>query len=153
MTTSNLRAMCPNLKNNNNEDLPVDRWGVSSSSAPEWTRQAWMEPWVAMNLLLFHDWWMPVFYNEYQRLWALKMNMIGSRWCDESYTSLYNNVTQIVTWPITSYGWINGGAGDTSRAPRAPKNRFGKTNSFHFNIEIEKPTHWFNFWTSVTLSV
>ena len=42
MTTRNLCAMCPNLKNNNNEHLPVDRWEVSSSSAPEWTRQAWM---------------------------------------------------------------------------------------------------------------
>ena len=34
--------MCPNLKNNNNEHLPFDRWEVSSSSAPAWTRQAWM---------------------------------------------------------------------------------------------------------------
>ena len=74
---------------------------------------------------------------------------IESRWCNESYTSLCHNVTQVVTWPFTSYG----GAGDKSPAPRAPINRFAKKNSFRFNIEIEKPTHWFNFWTSVILSV
>ena len=40
-----------------------------------------------------------------------------------------------------------------SPAPHAPINRFGKKNSFHCKIEIEKPTHWFNFWTSLILSV
>ena len=28
-----------------------------------------------------------------------------------------------------------------------------RKNSFHCNIEFEKPTHWFNFWTNVILSV
>ena len=79
---------------------------------------------------------------------ALKMN-VGIRWYNESYTSLCHNVTQVVTWPITSYG----GAAEKSPAPRAPINRFGKKNSFHFNSEIEKPFHWFNFWKSVILSV
>ena len=79
---------------------------------------------------------------------ALKMN-IGILWYNESYTSLCHNVTQIVTWPITSYG----GAAEKSPAPRAPINRFGKKNAFHFNNEIEKNTHWLNFWTSVILSV
>ena len=79
---------------------------------------------------------------------ALKMN-IGIRWYNEGYTSLWLNVTQVVTWPITSYG----GAWGKSPAPRAPINRFGKKNSFYFNIEIEKPILWFNLWTSVNLSV
>ena len=50
-------AMCPNLKSKNNEsfvDLPrVDPWEVRSSSAPEWTRQAWMELCCAINVLYF----------------------------------------------------------------------------------------------------
>ena len=29
---------------------------------------------------------------------------VGIRWCHECYTSLCHNVTQVVTWPITSYG-------------------------------------------------
>ena len=41
MTTWNVRALCPNLKNNN-EHFTVDSWRASSTSAPEWTRQAWM---------------------------------------------------------------------------------------------------------------
>ena len=65
---------------------------------------------------------------------------IGSRWFNESYNSLCHNVTQIVTWPFTSYG----GARDKSPAPPAQINSFGKKNSFHFSIEIEKPTRWFN---------
>ena len=32
----------------------------------------------------------------------LKMN-VGIRWYNETYTSLCHNVTQVVTWPITSY--------------------------------------------------
>ena len=133
----------------NNDHLPVDRWEVISSSAPEWTRQAWMETMFCDEwaFLLFHVWWLLVFW--YQRLCsAYKMN-IGSLWCNESYTTLCHNVTQIVPWPVTSYG----GAGDKSPASRVPINRFGKKNSFHFNIKIEKPAHWFKFWTSVILWV
>ena len=74
---------------------------------------------------------------------------IESRWCNESYTSVCHNVAQVVTWPFTSYQ----GAGEKSPAPCAPINRYGKKNSFHCKIEIEKPTHWFNFWTSVILSL
>ena len=144
----NLCAMCPNLKNNNNEHLPVDRWEVSSSSAPEWTRQAWMELCFAMNGLYFCFMLDGCLYFSISDYAALKMN-IESRWCNESYTSLCHNVTQVVTWPFTSYG----GAGDKSPAPRTPINRFGKKSSFHCKIEIEKATHWFNFWTSVILSV
>ena len=131
--------MCPNLKNN--EYLPVDRREVSSSSAPEWTRQAWMG-FTSVSRS------MDACTLESALYAALKMN-VGINWYNESYASLCHNVTQVVTWPITSYG----GAAEKSPAPRAPINRFGKKNSFHFNIEIEKPTHWFNFWTSVILSV
>ena len=132
MTTWNVKAMCPSLKNNNNEHLPVDCWEVSSPSAPKWTRQAWtgfplvsclMDACTLESALMQHLKWT---YNE-------------------SYTSLCHNVTQIVTWPITSYG----GAAEKSPAPLAPI----KKNWFHFNNEIEKPTHWFYFWTSVILSV
>ena len=70
-------------------------------------------------------------------------------WLVPSWYLKVPNVTQVVTWSITSYG----AAGEKSPAPRAPINRFGKENSFHFNNEIEKPTHWFNFWTWVILSV
>ena len=44
-TTGSLRAMRPNLKNNNNEHLPV----ASLRNEPEWTRHAWMELFFAMN--------------------------------------------------------------------------------------------------------
>ena len=148
MTMRNLWAMCPNFKNNNNKHLPVDRWEVSSSSAPEWTWKAWMEPCFAMNGLYFCFMLDGCLYFSISAYAALKMNS-GSGWCNQSYTSLCHNVTQILTWPITSYG----GAWDKSPTPFMPINRFGKKNSFHFNIEIEKPTHWFNFWTSVILSV
>ena len=148
MTTRNLCAMCPNLKNNNNEYLPVDRWEVRSSSAPEWTRRAWMEPCCVMNGFYVCSMLDGCLYFSISAYAALKMN-IESRWCNEGYTSLCHCATQVVTWPFTSYG----GAGEKSHAPRAPINRFGKKNSFHCKIEIEKPTHWFRFWTSVILSV
>ena len=79
----------------------------------------------------------------------IEWTSVGSRWCKESYTRLCHNVTQIVTWPITSYG----GAGGKSSASQTLINRFGKKNSFHFNIEIEKPTHSVNFPTIIILSV
>ena len=110
--------------------------------------QAWMEPCFAMNGLYFCFMLDGCLYFSISAYAALIMN-IGGRWCNESYISLCHNVTHIVTWTITSYG----GAGDKSPAPRAPINRFAKKNSLRFNIEIEKHTHWFNFWTSVTLSV
>ena len=141
MTTWNVKAMCPSLKNNN-EHLLVDWREVSSSSAPEWTRQAWMGFPLVSCL-------MDACTLESALKRHLKYMNVGIRWYNESYTSLCHNVTQIVTWPITSYG----GAAEKSPAPRAPINRFGKKNSFHFNNGIEKLTHWFNFWTSVILSV
>ena len=60
------------------------------------------------------------------------------------------------SWTLSPRNWTSayaalkmnyGGAGD--RFPRARRS----VDSFHFNTEIEKPTHWFNFWTSVILSV
>ena len=119
MTMRNLWAMCPNFKNNNNKHLPVDRWEVSSSSATEWTWKAWMEPCFAMNGLYFCFMLDGCLYFSISAYAALKMNS-GSGWCNQSYTSLCHNVTQILTWPITSYG----GAGDKSPAPHAPINRF-----------------------------
>ena len=113
-----------------------------------WVRQVhWMYT-TGLNGLSFSfmfDWCLYFRISAYA---ALKMN-VGIRWYNESYTSLCHNVTQIVTWPITNFG----GAAEKSPAPRAPINRFGKKNSFHFNNEIEKLTHWFNFWTNVILSV
>ena len=147
MTTRNLCAMSPNLKNNNNEYLPVDRWEVRLSSAPEWTRQARMQPCCAMNRLYFCSMLDGCLYFSISTYAALKMN-IESRWCNKSNTSLCHNVTQVVTWAFKSYG----GAREKTPAPRAPINRFGKKNSFHCKIEIENPTHWFNFRTSVILS-
>ena len=128
MTTWNVRAMCPNLKNNN-EHLLVDCWEVSSSSAPEWTR--------TFSFML--DGYLYFRISAYA---ALKMN-VGIRWYNESYTSLCHNVTQVVSDHLQ----------EKSLASLAAINRFGKKNSFHFNNEIEKLTHWFNFWTSVILSV
>ena len=72
----------------------------------------------------------------------------GSADATKATLGFVTNVTQDVKWPITSYGV----AGGKSPARRSPINRFGKKNSYHFNIEIEKLTHWFNFWISIILS-
>ena len=141
MTTRNVRAMCPNLKNNNNEHLPVDRWEVSSSSAPEWTPQAWMGfPLVSclMDACTLESALMQLLKWTSGSVDTMKatlafVTMSHKLWCDQ---------LPAMEEP-----------GEKSPTPRALINRFGKKNSFHFNIEIEKPTHWFNFWTSVILSV
>ena len=89
----------------------LDLWEVSSSSAPEWTRQAWMEPCFATNGLYF------CFMLDALLMTAcILVSALGIGWYYEYYTSLCHNVTQIVTWPITSYGG--------SLALRAPINRF-----------------------------
>ena len=132
MTTRNLRAMCPNLKNNNNELLPVDRWEVSSSNAP------------GLNGLYFSFIFDGYLYFRISAYAALKMN-VAVRWSNKSYTSLWHNITQGLTWPITYREWT----GDKSPAPRAPINRLGKKNSFHFNIERRQSLHLFNFYLVV----
>ena len=127
MTTRHQRALCPSLKNYNNEHLPFDHWEVRSSIAPEWTRQARMELCFAMNGLYFCfmlDRCLYFSISALRLMQRLRMN-VGIRLCNESYTGLCHNVTQVVTWPITSYG----GAGGKSPS-RAPINRFGKKNSF-----------------------
>ena len=63
---------------------------------------------------------------------------VGIRWCHECYTSLCHNVTQVE---------------DPLPCARRSIDLFAKKNSFHFNTKIEKPTHWFYFWTSTILSV
>ena len=40
ITTRNVRAICTNSKNNNNERLIAEKW--VRLSVPEWTRQTWM---------------------------------------------------------------------------------------------------------------
>ena len=114
MTTRNVTA---NLKKKQQRTL-VDRWEVSLSSAPEWTRQAWMEPCFVINGLYFSFMLDGCLYFSITAYAALKLN-IGSRWYNKSYTSLCHNVTQMVMRPITSYG----GAGDKSPAPHVPINR------------------------------
>ena len=118
MTTWNVRAMCRNLKNNNNEHLPVDCWEVSSSSAPEWTRQAWMGFPLVSCL-------MDACTLESALMQHLKWNS-GSVDITKATLAFCHNVTQIVTWPITSYG----GAAEKSPAPRAPINRFARKTHF-----------------------
>ena len=98
---------------------------------------------------MFCDEWALLLFRTYGCLYFSSTMNIGICWCYESYACLCHNVTRVVTWQVTSYG----GAGDKSPAPRASINRFGKKNSFHFNIEIEKPIQWFNFWTRVILFV
>ena len=143
MTTRNVTA---NLKKKQQRTL-VDRWEVSLSSAPEWTRQAWMEPCFVINGLYFSFMLDGCLYFSISAYAALKWT---SGAIDATrVTVAFVTMSQIATWPITSYGE----ARDKSPAPHAPINRFGKKNLFHFNIEIEKPSHWFNFWTSVILSV
>ena len=127
MTTWNWRTMCQNFKNNNNEQLPVDLWEVNLSGAPEWTQQAWMEPCFAMNGLHFCFMLDGCLYFSISAYVAFKMNVV-IRWCHECYTSLCHNVTQVVTWPITSYGG--------SPALCVPINRF---------ICQEKLV-WFQYW-------
>ena len=119
MTTRNLCAMCPILKINNNEYLPVYLWAVRSSSAPEWTRQAWMEPCCAINRLYFCSMLDGCLYFSISAYAALKMN-IESRWYNESYTSLCHNVTQVVTWPFTSYGGAGEKFADQQICPEKP---------------------------------
>ena len=109
----------------NNEHLPVARWQVSSSSAPGWTRQVWMG---FTSVSCFMD---ACQYFRISAYAALKMNS-GVRWYNERYASLCLNVTQVVTWPITSYG----GPGGKYPAPRAPINRFGKKNS---TLKLKNP--------------
>ena len=129
MTTWNVRAMCPNLKNNNNEHLPVDCWEVSSSSAPEWTRQAWMGFPLVSCL-------MDACTLESALMQHLKWTSGSVDTTKATLAFVTMSHIQVVTWPITSYG----GAREKSPAPRAPINK-------------NPCTHWFNFWTSVILSV
>ena len=144
MTTRNLRGLCARI------------WKTTKANACRLIAEGWVCQ-VRLNEGLNEDdrlEWANCCFMLYGCLYfrisayaALKMN-IGIRWYNESCARLCRNVTQVVTWPITSYG----GAGGKSPAPRAPINRFGKKISCHFNIEIENPIHWFNFWTSVILS-
>ena len=122
MPTRHQRAMCPSLKNYNNEHLPFDHWEVRSSNAPEWTRQARKELCFAMNGLYFCFMLDRCLYFSISAYAAITNWMnIEIRLSNESYTGLCHNVTQVVTWPITSYG----GAGGKSPS-RAPINKFGK---------------------------
>ena len=106
-----------------------------------------MEPCFVMNGLYFSFMFDGCLYFSISAYAALKWT---SGAIDATRVTLaFVTMSQIATWPITSYGE----ARDKFPAPHAPINRFGKKNLFHFNIEIEKPSHWFNFWTSVILSV
>ena len=120
--------MCLNLKNNN-EHLPFDHWEVRSSTMRlnehdrlEWNYVLrWM---VSTSLSCLMD----ACFSVSALMQRLRMN-IGIRLCNESYTGLCRNVTQVVTWPIISYG----GAGGKSPS-RAAINRLGKKNSIPIDL-------------------
>ena len=130
-------SLCPKLKNNNNnEHLPVDRWEVSSSSAPEWTRQAWM----GFTSVSF-------FMDACTLESALMQHLKWTTGSVDTTKGTLAFVTMSHSCNVTNYQlW-------RSRGQIPCPARFGKKNSFHFNIEIQKPTHWFNFWKSVILSI
>ena len=113
--------------------------------AERWVRQVHLNEhdrleWVSFSFMLDG-----CLYFRISAYAALKMKF-GIRWYNESYTSLCHtncNVTNYQLWRSRR----------EIRSPTGPINRFGKKDSSHFNNEIEKLTHWFNFWTSEILSV
>ena len=105
----------------NNEHLPL---------RGEFVKCTWMNT-TSLNGLYFCFMLYGCLYFRISAYAALKMNS-GVRWYNERYASLCHNVTQVVTWPITSYG----GAGGKYPAPRAPINRFGKKNSI---LKLKNP--------------
>ena len=98
-----------------------------SSSAPEWTRQAWMgftsvsclmDACALESALMQHWKWRTGSVD------AAKAKLVFVSKCHTSW-----NVT------IASYG----GAGEKSPAPRASINIFGKINSFHSILKLKNP--------------
>ena len=60
------------------------------------------------------------------------------------------NITILFPSPLT---FLQCPVEDPLPCARQSIDLFAKKNSFHFNTKIEKPTHWFYFWTSAILSV
>ena len=126
--------MYPSLKNNNNEHLPFDLVKCTWVNTTGFNGTMFCDEWA---LLLFHAWWMLKFQNQHLcSAWEWTSGSdVKATASKATVTSLCHNVTQVVTWPITSYG----GAWGKSPPLHAPMNRLGKKNSI--------------FWINVILSV
>jgi len=134
--------MCPSLRNNNNEHLPFDHWEVSSSNAPEWTRQVRMELQYVLRWMGFTS--VSCLMDACISVSALKQRLIiniGIRLCNESYTGWLLSQCR-TSCNVTSYQLCRG---------RWQIPSLARADQYTWQEKLN--TNWFKFWINVVLSV